>query len=490
MSITRHQSKNSGDDSGPKLHVVTFGCQMNKYDSSLVEGRFARSGYQTTDVAEDADVLLFNTCSVRDHAEERTWSWIGELKRLKERRPELVVGVMGCMAQRVEEEVFRRAGHVDLVAGTRQFQHLPRMVADVLERRREPGRVPKEMRILATDMTGDVDIDRAGTEYTGGRHAYLAVMRGCDLNCTYCIVPTTRGRVRSRTIDDLEREARWLVDQGVQVLTLLGQTINSYGEDFPAPGPGDVHGTGRQGRVGLGDLLRRLQAIDGLLRIRLITLHPSYLNDGLSEAIRDCDKVDRFLPLPAQAGNDDLLRRMKRGYTLDLYRRRVDRLREIVPDIELGSDWIVGFCGETEEEFQGSMDFLAEQQFLVNYIFKYDPRPGTRADEERADDVPEAVKKERNQRLLAVAERVQRQRFARYQGQAVRAMVESVSERDPRILLGRTLQGMPVSFEGPESLVGTLADLEVGETTAFGMGATWVRPEPGAKKSPGEVQGA
>ncbi|MEZ6018646.1 MAG: hypothetical protein R3F17_00675 [Planctomycetota bacterium] len=180
---------------------------------------------------------------------------------------------------------------------------------------------------------------------------------------------------------------------------------------------------------------------------------------------------------------------MKRGYT-DLYRRRVDRLREIVPDIELGSDWIVGFCGETEEEFQGSMDFLAEQQFLVNYIFKYDPRPGTRADEERADDVPEAVKKERNQRLLAVAERVQRQRFARYQGQAVRAMVESVSERDPRILLGRTLQGMPVSFEGPESLVGTLADLEVGETTAFGMGATWVRPEPGAKKSPGEVQGA
>ncbi|MCA9001196.1 MAG: tRNA (N6-isopentenyl adenosine(37)-C2)-methylthiotransferase MiaB [Planctomycetes bacterium] len=481
MSISRHLSPQASpgdpgaiDPQAPKLHVVTFGCQMNKYDSSLVEGRFMGSGYSTTDRPEDADVILFNTCSVRDHAEERTWSWIGELKKLKAERPELVVGVMGCMAQRVEKEVFRRAGHVDLVAGTRQFQNLPSMVSELLERSQTPGLLPKDMRLLATEMGDDLSVDREGSTYTGGSHAYLAIMRGCDLNCTYCIVPTTRGRVRSRSIDDLEKEARWLVDQGVQVLTLLGQTVNSYGEDFPVPEAGGTMGTGRQGRQSLADLLRRLQEIEGLARIRLITLHPSYLTPALGEAIRDCDKVDRYLPLPAQAGSDALLKRMKRGYTLDLYRRRVDQLRELVPDVELGSDWIVGFCGETEEEFQGSIDFLEEQQFLVNYIFKYDPRPGTKADGERADDVPNAIKKERNRRLLDAAERVQRARFARYQGQEVDTWVESVSERDARMLLGRTRQGMAISFRGDGALVGSMARVLVDEASAYGMGGSLV----------------
>ena len=354
MTTTRHTSEASGDPTSPKVHVVTFGCQMNKYDSSLVEGRFLKEGYATSETVEDADVVLFNTCSVRDHAEERTWSWVGELKKLKQQKPELVVGIMGCMAQRVEEEVFRRAGHVDLVAGTRQFHHLPRMVRELRERRADPDAVPKDMRLLATDMAEDVQVDREGEEYRGGLHAYLAVMRGCDLNCTYCIVPTTRGRVRSRPIEDLAREAEWLVSQGVKVLTLLGQTVNSYGEDLPAGG----EGTGRQGRPSLADLLRRLQTIEGLERIRLITLHPSYVTRALAEAIRDCDKVDRFLPLPAQAGTDDVLKRMKRGYTLDLYRKRVAILREVVPDIELGSDWIVGFCGETDADFSRGAERL------------------------------------------------------------------------------------------------------------------------------------
>lgn len=279
MSITRHQSRSSDADSGaegpehaPKLHVVTFGCQMNKYDSELVEGRFKRVGYRTTAEIDDADVVLFNTCSVRDHAEERTWSWVGELKRVKEQRPDLVVGVMGCMAQRVEEEVFKRAGHVDLVAGTRQFHLLPKMVEELQSRRQAPDRFARrERRLLATDMSEDVVVDRAGEEYTGGRHAYLAVMRGCDLNCTYCIVPTTRGRVRSRAIDELVREAEWYASQGVQVLTLLGQTINSYGEDMPAPGPGEPAMRGRKGRPSLADLLERLQEVEGLERVRLIT---------------------------------------------------------------------------------------------------------------------------------------------------------------------------------------------------------------------------
>lgn len=480
MSTTRHQSQASAEAAAPdapKLHVVTFGCQMNKYDSELVEGRFKREGYVTTPAMDEADVVLFNTCSVRDHAEERTWSWVGELKRVKEQRPDLVVGVMGCMAQRVEDEIFKRAGHVDLVAGTRQFHLLPRMVAELNERRRSPDRFTKrERQLLATDMAEDVVVDREGETFAGGRHAYLAVMRGCDLNCTYCIVPTTRGRVRSRPIDELVREAEWYASQGVQVLTLLGQTINSYGEDSPAPGPGEPLMRGRKGRPSLADLLYRLEEVEGLERIRLITLHPSYVTQSFAESIRDCSKVEKFLPLPAQAGSDSVLKRMKRGYTLDLYRRRADLLREVVPDIELGSDWIVGFSGETDEDFAGSEAFLAEQRFLVNYVFKYDPRPKTRADERLEDDIPEAVKKERNQRLLRAAERAQRARFERYRGQEVEVFVESVSERDATTLLGRTLHGMPVSFPAAdeasaEALLGTRQRVTVAETTAYGMAA-------------------
>jgi tRNA-2-methylthio-N6-dimethylallyladenosine synthase len=469
MSTTRHHSKAADAvDTAPKVHVVTFGCQMNKYDSELVEGRFQRAGYGVSESMDEADVLLFNTCSVRDHAEERAWSWVGELKRAKERRPDLVIGLMGCMAQRVEAEVFQRAGHVDLVAGTRQFHHLPDLVEEVRARRADPTMLPADMRMLATDMAEDVVVDREGETYRGGQQAYLAVMRGCDLNCTYCIVPTTRGRVRSRPIEDLAAEAEWLVEQGVKVITLLGQTVNSYGEDFDKPGPGAPTYRGRQGRPSLADLLERLQAIDGLARIRLITLHPSYVTRPFAEAIRDCDKVDRFLPLPAQAGSDDVLKRMKRGYTLDLYRKRVDLLREVVPEIELGSDWIVGFCGETDADFAGSEAFLEEQQFLVNYIFKYDPRPGTRADDV-PDDVPKAVKKERNQRLLAVSERVQRRRFEAQVGRTLPVFVESVSERDGRVLLGRSTTGMAVSLKGSADRVGALHDVTIDEATAFGM---------------------
>ena len=399
------------------------------------------------------------------------------LKRAKRERPELVVGVMGCMAQRVEEEIFRRAGHVDLVAGTRQFHRLPELVEEVRARRESPDALrARDMRLLATDMNEEVAVDRAGEEYTGGRHGYLAVMRGCDLNCTYCIVPRTRGRVASRPIDDLVREAEWMVSQGAQVITLLGQTVNSYGEDFPAPAEGEPRWRGRQGRPSLADLLYRLQEVEGLVRVRLVTLHPSYVTREFARAIADCSKVDRFLPLPAQAGSDGVLKRMKRGYTLELYRRRAEILREEVPDIELGSDWIVGFCGESDEDFEGSLRFLEEQQFAVNYIFKYDPRPETSADERLPDDVPEEVKKERNRLLLETAERVQRQRFERYRGQRVEAFVESLSERDPRVLLARTTTGLPVSFQGGEELVGTMVSLEVQETTGYGMSACLVAP--------------
>ncbi len=472
MTTTRHQSNAapalSGAPDAPRLHVVTFGCQMNKYDSELVEGCFQRAGYAISASIDEADVVLFNTCSVREHAEERTWSWVGELAGAKQRRPELVIGVMGCMAQRVEEEVFRRAGHVDLVVGTRHFQHLPGMVEELQQRRRERERGDPPAHLLATGVEGEVIIDRRGEVWRGGRHAFLAVMRGCDLSCSYCVVPATRGRVRSRPVDELVGEARWYVDQGVQVLTLLGQTVNSYGEDFDPPGPAGPQRRGRRGRVGLADLLEELEALDGLERIRLVTSHPSYVTRELALALRDCRKVDRLLPLPVQSGSDEVLKRMQRGYTLDLYRRRADLLREHVPGIELGSDWIVGFCGESEADFARSERFLEEQGFLVNYAFKYDPRPGTRA-HGFDDDVPEEQKRERHRRLLAVAERVQRRRLAERVGSRVRAFVEGRSERAGGTLQGRTEHGIPIQFAGPQELVGRYAEVAVEEASSFGL---------------------
>jgi tRNA-2-methylthio-N6-dimethylallyladenosine synthase len=442
-----------------------------------MQGMLESLGFEEAAGREDADVILFNTCSVREHAEERTYSWLGEIKRAKESRPGLVIGVMGCMAQRVEEEIFRRAGHVDLVVGTREFQRLPDLVAELRERRENPERFgASERRILATDGEVLVEVDRRGETYSGGRQAYLAVMRGCDLSCTYCIVPATRGRVRSRSLDSLVQEARWLVEQGVQVITLLGQTVNSYGEDFPAPAESEPQLLGRQGRPCLADVLRALQGLEGLERIRLITLHPAYLSEALAEAIRDCDKVDRFLPLPAQSGSDDVLRAMKRGYTLALYRERIARLRAVVPEIELGSDWIVGFPGETEADFAGSEAFLEEMGFVVNYVFKYDPRPSTRAAERMRDEVPTAVKKERNRRLLDLGARVALRRTSSYVGREVRAFLEEVSERAPGHLVGRTTSGLPISVAAPAGRLGSLVPVVVRGATAFGLSGELLGP--------------
>lgn len=470
MSITRTTSRVVTGEApasrdGNAVHLVTFGCQMNKYDSLMVEGRFRESGYSITDSKDDADVILFNTCSVRDHAEERTLSWLGELKTAKATRPDLVIGVMGCMAQRREDDVFRRAGHVDIVCGTRRFPHLPAMV-DEVRRRRAEGLNARSSRVLDVAETGDWTLDRAAETYTGGLVGHLAVMRGCDLNCTYCIVPTTRGRVQSRPIVDLVEEARWMVAGGAKVICLLGQTVNSYGEDLAPPADGEPHFSGRKGRPALADVLYAMQKIEGLERIRLITLHPSYVTPSFAQSIADNDKVDRFVPLPAQAGSDDVLRRMKRGYTTDLYRKRAAILRAAVPDIELGSDWIVGFPGETDEDFAGSLAFLAEIGFSQNYIFKYDPRPGTVADA-GPDDVPTATKKARNQLLLAAASDSGLRRHERYLGKRVRVFVEKRSERDPELLVGRSEHYMPVSFEGPESLVATTVEVEVQQASPF-----------------------
>ncbi len=464
-----HDAAGPQGSSAPALHVVTFGCQMNKYDSLYVEGRFVERGYRLTADLDQADVVLFNTCSVREHAEERVYSWLGELRRAKERRPGLVIGVMGCLAQRAEEEVFRRAAHVDVVCGTRRLQELPDLVEEVRLRRSRPHDfAPEERRLLDTDMEGAFAVRRAGETYMGGLVGHLAVMRGCDLNCTFCIVPTVRGRVQSRPIAELVDEARWMVDGGAQVVTLLGQTVNSYGEDLEKWEVGAPRHRGRQGRPALADLLHALQGVAGLERIRLITLHPAYVTRALARAMAECDKVERFLPLPAQSGSDEVLRRMKRGYTVELYRRRLELLRSEVPDLELGSDWIVGFPGETEGDFAESEALLAEIGCLQSFVFQYDPRPGTAA-AALPDDVPPEVKKERNRRLLARAAGVALGRTERWIGRTVEVLAEEALPKRPGLFRGRTRHGIQVSFPGGDVRVGERCAVTVVQASPFGL---------------------
>lgn len=405
------------------FHLRVFGCQMNFYDGELIRGAFLRRGYREQAEATSADVVLFHTCSVREHAEERVHSLLAELRRHKKQHPEVVLGVVGCMAEREGRQLFEREPHVDLVCGTRHFPELPNHVDRVLggeERVLELGEAPSAVDAPVRDLLGA----------NGGHHAQVAVMRGCDLHCTFCIVPSVRGGVQSRPPAEILDECRRLVDHGVREISLLGQTIDAYGADL-----------GRKGRrPGLAVLLDSLADVSGLERVRLITLHPSYCDRELVEAMARSPQFLRLLPIPLQSGSDSILKRMKRGYSMDLYRKRIDLLREHMPDLELVSDWIVGFPGESEADFEKSERAMEEFGFLQSYVFQYSPRPGTVATE-LADDVPAEVKKKRNQRLLALQHRIARQRTPRMVGESSRLLLEGPSERQPGHWFGRIQNG-------------------------------------------------
>lgn len=462
---------------------------MNRYDSDLVAGEFRREGWAMAEDPSEADVVALNTCSVRGGAEDRVYGRLGELKRWKRRNPKLVVAVLGCQAQREGADLLRRAPHVDLVVGTREFQRLPELV-----RRVQAGDSP----ILAIDESSDVKVERT-VRADRSPSAFVAVMRGCDLHCTFCIVPRTRGRVRSRTMDDIVEEVRWLVADGVREVTLLGQTVNAYGYDLASPTEAEALGYRKaltEGGAGvppyaaspaeplvllgegsaaprLANLVRRLGTLPGLDRIRLVTNHVAYLDGALIDAMADVNSAVAFLPVPLQHGSDRILRAMRRGYTVELYRRRIDALRARVPGIELSSDWIVGYPGETEEDFEKSCQQLREIGFAQNFVFKYSPRPDTPAFP--LPPVDAATVARRHKELLSLAEEVQAARWRRYEGSTQAVLVERTV--DGR-LSGRTPQNLEVFFEGAETLVGEIVDVLVESTTAHSARGTLARRVP------------
>jgi len=429
-------------DRPPNLHVVTLGCQMNKLDSEAVAGHLLDAGYVAVRSARDADVVLINTCSVRQHAEDKVWSLLGVLRQRKRQHPQMVIVVMGCMAQRERESIFERMPHVDIVCGTGELPRLPELIAEARAKRQ---------RVLAVDEVSHGALPRLVRRRPNRFQAFVGVMRGCDNFCAYCIVPYVRGRERSRPVDDVVDEVRRLADDGCREVTLLGQNVNSYGRGLEPPAT-------------LAALLRRLDPIDGIQRIRFVTSHPKDATDELFEAMAELPSVCPWLHLPAQAGSNRVLRNMRRGYTREHYLERVARLRQLVPGMEMASDFIVGFPGETDEEFEQTVDLVERCDYQNCFIFKYSPRPGTRA-AEMDDDVPWDTKRARNHRLLAVQRAVMERRQAAMVGSRVEVLVEGVSKKDASKLMGRSRANHIVVFAGDSSLAGSLVDVDIVDFT-------------------------
>ncbi|NUN24469.1 MAG: tRNA (N6-isopentenyl adenosine(37)-C2)-methylthiotransferase MiaB [Candidatus Jettenia caeni] len=415
---------------------------MNKLDAELSLGLLQEEGYRIVDNVNEADVILFNTCSVRQHAEDKVYSHLGSLKTLKKRHPDVIVGVLGCMAQKDGEAIFKRMPHVDLVCGTRMFSRLPELILKI----RSHG-----SHVLAIDEDHIVNVKRAVTYRPNIHQAFVTVMRGCDNFCSYCIVPYVRGREVSRTITDIKEEVQALIANGCKEITLLGQNINSYGK-------------GLQGTITLGDLLSELNDLDGLDRIKFVTSHPADMSRDIIRTISRLEKVCEHLHMPAQSGSDQILKRMRRGYTSTYYRELIQFAKELIPHLTVASDFIVGFPGETEKDFQETVRLMEDMRFQNCFIFKYSPRTGTKA-AELEDDVPDEIKRARNIRLLELQKCISLEENTKMIGKRVQVLVEGASKSDANRLSGRTKQNHIVVFNSPLDLVGKLVNVMIHEVT-------------------------
>jgi tRNA-2-methylthio-N6-dimethylallyladenosine synthase len=459
-----------------KLYIETVGCQMNVLDSEMVVAALRQRGYELTDSPREADTILFNTCSVRQHAEDKIYSSLGRVRLEKQRNPKKIIGVLGCMAQKDQGLIFRRAPYVDLIVGPGQLRQVP----DLIEAA-ERGAGPRMSLSLERTAGKLADVARSHETFDPLRdptmrptpfQAYLRIQIGCDKFCTYCIVPMTRGPEQGRSPDDIHREALVLAEQGCKEITLLGQTVNSY-----------RHEAG--GRVTrLADLLIRLHEIPGLARLKFVTNYPKDITTALLETMRDLPKVSPYLHVPAQSGSNAVLRRMKRGYTVDDYRAMMARIRTTLPHAAVSSDFIVGFCGETDEEFEATVGLLTECRFKNSFIFKYSERPGTKAAQNMADDVPEEVKKARNQRLLEIQNRISEDDNQAYIGRTVEVLVEGPSKKSREAtadgltqLTGRTHDDRIVVFDGHPRLAGEMIPIGVFDCTAFTLIGTVLTQE-------------
>ncbi|WP_298973694.1 tRNA (N6-isopentenyl adenosine(37)-C2)-methylthiotransferase MiaB [uncultured Roseobacter sp.] len=432
-----------------KLFIKTYGCQMNVYDSERMAESLGGQGYVETRTAEEADMILLNTCHIREKAAEKVYSELGRLKALKTENPDLKIGVTGCVAQAEGEEIMRRQPAVDLVVGPQSYHRLPQMEA----------RVRAGQTALDTDFPEEDKFEtlKGRTKAVRAPSAFLTVQEGCDKFCAFCVVPYTRGAEASRPVTRILDEARELVDRGVRELTLLGQNVNAY------------HGTGPDGAEhSLAQLIWALNDIDGLERIRFTTSHPNDMTDDLIEAHGSCDKLMPYLHLPVQSGSDRILKRMNRSHTAESYLRVIERIRAARPDILMSGDFIVGFPEETEEDFQATLDLIENVRYGYAYSFKYSTRPGTPAAERAQVDAD--VADERLQRIQALITRQQQEIQNAMVGRDLHVLVEKPG-RNPGQMVGKSEYLHAVHIENSDAAVGDIVPVRITEAKRNSLAA-------------------
>ena len=432
-----------------KLHLITYGCQMNEYDSERVAGLLRERRWELTADETEADLILVNTCAIREKAEDKVFSKLGELRLLKAQRPELVIGVMGCMAQLHQGLIQRRAPAVDLVFGSPAIARVAELV----------DRVRRERRPVLEAGEGPLVKITARPPSARRLKAFVTVMEGCEKHCTFCVVPTTRGRERSHTPEAIVDEVRLLAAEGCREVTLLGQTVNAYGRDLTPP-------------TDLGELFARVNDVDDIARIRFTTSNPYNLTPKLIRAMRDVPKVCEYFHLPLQSGSNRVLERMNRGYTRERYLELAAEIRDAVPDMAFSTDLIVGFPGETEADFAETLEMVERVGYDNVFVFRFSRRPGTPA-ATMPDQVSDEVKADRNTRLLQVAERVSADRSRRLVGRTVEVLVDGTSKKNAGELSGRTRCNRVVNFDGQgRASVGELASVRIDQALPHSLRGT------------------
>lgn len=421
-----------------KVKMLTYGCQMNFSDAERMTGELARIGYEETEDMNEADLIMINTCAVRETAEDKVYGKIGEIKGLKRQNPNLILGITGCMAQKEGEKLIKRAPHIDFVLGTNKIQQV---VATVQALENEEARHIVDTAINEAEMPEDMAINRKTA-----LSAWIPIMYGCNNFCTYCIVPYVRGRERSRLPEDIIAEIKEVVAQGFKEVTLLGQNVNSYGKDHK--------------KATFAELLAMVDDIEGIERVRYMTSHPKDLSDEIIEVIKNSKHICTHFHLPVQYGSDNMLKRMNRVYTVAKYKETVRKIREAIPDCSLTTDLIVGFPGETEEDFQQLMEFIAEIRYDAAYTFIYSKRSGTPA-AEMPDQIDDECKHQRLNRLMELQNKISLEINQSLEGKIMEVMVEGPSQNNEAVWSGRTSSNKLVLWNHGEEKIGDLINVRI-----------------------------
>ena len=424
----------------PHFYIKTFGCQMNEYDSQVITGLLSQNGFQLTDNLEKADLIILNTCYVREKVKHKIFSLLGELKKLKKQNPNLLLGIGGCLAQKESQEILKRAPFVDIIWGTSNFHRLPEFLKWAKE-----GKLPvAEIEKIEKEryLPHNLPVIRK-KKFS----AYIPVIRGCDNFCTYCNVPYVRGREKSRPLEFILKEVDSAISEGCREIILLGQNVNSYGKDFLE-------------KIDFSDLLSKVNKIRGVHRIRFITSHPKDLSDKLILAMAKLDKVCEHLHLPLQAGSNRILKLMRRGYTSQDYLELVDKVRHFIPGITLGTDLIVGFPGESEEDFQDTLNMVKKIGFDGAFTFEYSVLHGTRA-AKLENQIPSSVKRRRLRELIDIQQKITERKNKIWIAKELEVLVEGPSPKNPQELAGRTRHNKIVIFPGDTSLIGQFLQVKV-----------------------------